>query len=185
MRGADVEAGTLDPHFFHAASVALHAFSGLLVFMILRKVTRRPWPSVAGALLFALHPIQVEAVAWASGLKDILGGAFTLLTLWQYLLAVARDDVDEQASGRAAVHYAMALAAMLLGMLSKPGAVVTPLLLVIVDLMIVRRRWRAVAASVWPFFVVARALSGPKFASPRQTLFTRRCGAGRSSPPMP
>jgi hypothetical protein len=152
--GDGAESGALDPRFFHAASVALHALGALLVFAILRKLTARTWASAAGALLFALHPIQVEAVAWASGLKDVLGGAFTLFAIWLYLLAVAPDQTGKRRSSRSALHYALALVAMLLGMLSKPGAVVTPLLIVILDLLILRRHWRATAASAASFFVL-------------------------------
>jgi len=155
VRDPDVDPGTLDPRFFHAASVAIHGIGALLVFAILQRLMRRPWAAAGGALLFALHPIQVEAVAWTSGLKDVLAGAFTFLSLWQYLLACAPVKTRTTQSRRTASHYALALVAMLLGMLSKPAAVVTPLLLVIIDRLILQRPWRRVVASTAPFLVLA------------------------------
>jgi tetratricopeptide (TPR) repeat protein len=111
----------------------------------------RTWPAAIGALLFALHPVQVETIAWTSGMKDLLCATFSLLAVTQYLLAVT----PEAGSMRRRVHYVLAMAAMLLGMLSKPTAMVTPLLIVVIDLLVIGRPWRAVLASVWPFFVLA------------------------------
>src|SRR6267378_78163 len=60
---------SLNPWLFHAASLIVHVGSVLLVFRILRRLIGRDGPSFAGALLFAIHPLQTETVAWASGLK--------------------------------------------------------------------------------------------------------------------
>ena len=73
----------LNPWLFHAASVIVHVGSVLLVFRILRQLTGREGASFAGALLFAIHPLQTETVAWASGLKDLLCGFFALLAIWK------------------------------------------------------------------------------------------------------
>jgi tetratricopeptide (TPR) repeat protein len=140
-----------DARVFHAASVLLHALNSALVLWLLWRLLHRPWPAAAGALLFALHPVQVETVAWTSGMKDLLCATFCLVALTQYLLSIA----PEISATRRRIHYAFALAAMLLGMLSKPTAMVTPLLLLIIDLLIIGRSWGQVAGSVWPFFALA------------------------------
>jgi hypothetical protein len=140
-----------DARVFHAASVLLHATNSALVLWLLRRLLERPWAAAAGALLFALHPLQVETVAWASGMKDLLCATFSLTLLTQYLLSIAPNLTPL----RRRIHYSLALGAMPLGMLCKPTAMVTPLLLVIIDLLIVGRSWREVLWSVWPFFVLS------------------------------
>lgn len=147
----------LDPLFFHAASVAVHAINALLVYSLLRRLLRTPWPAAGGALLFALHPVQVETVAWTSGMKDLLCGMFSLLALNQYVCAVEPDapGAEQASEKRRRVHYAIGMAAMLLGMLSKPTAMVTPLLATVIDLLLLRRPWRRVLISVAPYFLLA------------------------------
>src|SRR5262249_26922834 len=80
--------------------------------------------AVAGALVFAVHPVQVESVAWASETKDLLSACFALLAIHQML--VFRRE------GRRGV-YLRASLAFLAALLAKPSAVVTPLLLVVID----------------------------------------------------
>lgn len=149
--------GTPDPRFFHAASILVHAFNAALVYWLLSRLLKARWPAAGGALLFALHPMQVEAVAWASGLKDLLCATFSLVALLEYVRAVEPTESGEPARSpaRRRLHYALAMAATLLGMLSKPGAIVVPLLIGVVDLLMLRRPWRRVLASAAPFVLLA------------------------------
>lgn len=112
-------AGRLDARPFHVANVALHAIATCLVFVLLRTIVRRDAGALAGALLFALHPVQVEAVAWVTGMKDVLSGALALGAIALYVSAPA---------GRAAATPVFGLA-----LLAKPGAVVVPLLAWLLD----------------------------------------------------
>src|SRR5687768_14840039 len=71
--------GRLNAYIFHLFNILLHAGSALAAYALLRSVgesdERQPdWPAWAGAMLFALHPVQVESVAWVSGMKDVLAG---------------------------------------------------------------------------------------------------------------
>lgn len=143
--------GATDPRLFHAASILVHSLNAVLVYALLRKLLKSAWPAAAGAMLFALHPVQVETVAWASGFKDLLGAMFSLVALNQYVSAV---EPGRSGSSRRWRH-AVGLVAMLLAMLSKPTAMVTPLLATVIDLLVIGRPWRAVAASVTPYFLVA------------------------------
>ena len=86
----DVELFGLDPAGHHRVSVALHAANGVLLFVLLRCSTGALWPSALVAFLFALHPLRVESVAWASERKDVLGASFWFLTM--LLLAEDPDD---------------------------------------------------------------------------------------------
>jgi protein O-mannosyl-transferase len=116
---------TLDPATFHAVNLAFHALAAMFVFLIVRRFTNTLWPAAAGAAIFAVHPIQVEAVAWVSGLRDVLSGAMSLAAIWIYLNAT--DNTGRPRAWRITLATLFFVAALL----SKPTAAVTPLLLAI------------------------------------------------------
>jgi hypothetical protein len=148
IKQAPVPNGSLGPAaiVFHAANILVHALAALTAFAILRRIIKHDWAACAGALIFALHPLQTETVAWASGMKDLLAGMFVLIAMWQYLKWIEKPTPWR---------YAIVIVAMVLGMLSKPAAVVTPLLLAAIDLVIAQRSWRSSAKALWPFFALA------------------------------
>src|SRR5688500_4960550 len=84
----DESGATLNPWLFHAANLLMHVIASLLVLQVLRKLTRREGPALVGALLFAIHPIQTEAVAWTTGMKDTLCGVFSFAALLTYVTYV-------------------------------------------------------------------------------------------------
>jgi hypothetical protein len=90
VRGADGSVA-LNPWVFHGASILIHALSVLLVFSILRRLRASDLAAFFGAALFAVHPLQVESVAWASGAKDLLGGMFSLLVIDQFMRGSKSD----------------------------------------------------------------------------------------------
>ena len=63
----------------------LHAITAVLLFLLVRQMTGRLWPSALVAALFAVHPLRVESVAWISERKDVLSGLFFVLTLGAYV----------------------------------------------------------------------------------------------------
>ncbi len=145
---------------FHLASLFLHVGSVLLVYAILRRLLRgRTWPAAAGALLYGLHPLQVEAVAWASGMKDVLSGCLSFAAILFYLRAVTPPplaDADPEVVPRIdPFAYGLALACFALAMLAKSSAMVTPLLLAILDFAILRRRPERIAKSLAPWVALA------------------------------
>ena len=89
----------LDPQFFHTLNLLVRLLTVLVVWRIVRLLLDRTAPRTAtgpspthlelaaggGALLFAVHPFHVEAVAWVTGFKDILGGFLSCVAVWQYL----------------------------------------------------------------------------------------------------
>jgi protein O-mannosyl-transferase len=112
------------PGLFHAMSLALHVAASLLVLRILRRFTTRPWAAVVGGLLFALHPMQVESVAWIAEQRGLLAAVFSLAALDQFLEWTERD----QGQSRLRASYGLATGALVVAMLAKPSAVVTPLI---------------------------------------------------------
>src|ERR1022692_3723237 len=69
----------------HLVCVGFHIGNSLVLFFLLRRMTGALWRSSLVAALFALHPLHVESVAWASERKDVLSAFFFLLTLWAYV----------------------------------------------------------------------------------------------------
>ena len=147
------EYAPLNPAIFHGASLALHALTAGVVFLLLRRLRAGDVAAAIGAALFAVHPVQVEPVAWASGLKDVLCGLMTWTAVWQYVAAVQADDAPR----RRRLHLSFALAAFVLGLLSKPAAIIAPPLALAIDAIALGRPWRRAAALLWPAFVLSLA----------------------------
>ena len=137
--------------------------------------------AAAGALAFALHPVQVESVGWASGTKDVLCGLFAIAALWAYVAAVRASDPGLRNTsdaglgkrGRRRLLYLLATSLFLLAMLSKPTAIVVPLMAGVVDRLLLGRPWRTVLRWLWPWAVLmvpcalwTRAAQPAPWASP-------------------
>jgi hypothetical protein len=141
----------LNPYVFHSANVLIHLCSVLAAYGLLWLLLRRRWAASIGALFYGLHPIQVEAVGWAAGMKDVLSGMLSLVALWQYVIS-AKEPAHKRWG-----HYAVATLALILAMLSKPSAMMTPLIAVVIDLFLLRRPWRRVLNEILPWLVLAIA----------------------------
>jgi Tfp pilus assembly protein PilF len=162
----------LTPQSAHLGNLLLHAGGTALLFLILRRVlrgagggpdSRAEWAAVAGALLWALHPLRVEVVAWASGRLYLQAMALLLAATLAYLRA--QDVPAEQ--GRP--WRLAALAAYLGSLLTYPVALAYPVVLIALDVVVLRRLgpavggwWSTPARRVWrekvPFALVAGAV---------------------------
>jgi hypothetical protein len=114
----------LNPYLFHSLNLLLHLACVLVVWRLLWRLVQNPWATLAGALVFALHPLQVESVAWVSGAKDLLYALLSLLATMTFLEALRNHGMR-----RIALH-ATATLLFMLAFLAKPTAVVVPLLAV-------------------------------------------------------
>lgn len=131
----DVSLYGLQPAGHHASSVLLHIGAALFFFLALLRMTDDPWRSAFAAAVFALHPLQVESVAWVAERKNVLSGCLLMLTLWLYA-GYARKP---SRAGLAAV-----LAAAALTFMARSVLVGLPLGLLLLDFWPLRRResWR-------------------------------------------
>ena len=145
----------LNPYVFHAANLFLHVVCAALVYNILRKLSVPQWAASAGAMLFALHPMQVEPVAWVTGFRDLLAAMFSLAALLAYV------NHAMQAGPTRAVSYAFACIFLIAALLSKPTSVVVPVLAAVIDWGVLRRPLREVVkpAGVMLLFVIPFAIS--------------------------
>lgn len=132
----------------HALSLGLHISSSLLVLFILSLVLGSNGAAFWGALLFALHPLQVESLVNFSSLPYVLGSFFALLALWQYLIYFAQD---ERRRHHSRTPFLIASFALVLALLSSAATVVTPLLaLVLLQLGQQQDTFRQSRGSAWP-----------------------------------
>jgi len=160
----DVEWYGLDPSGHHATSVALHAINAVLLMLALLALTGRFWPGVLVALLFAVHPLRVESVAWVAERKDVLAGLFWMLTLLAYGLYVRR---------RLATRYALLLVCFALGLMAKPMLVTLPFVLLLLDAWPLRRMdgeggtLRALVVEKLPLFALAAISAAVTLAAQR------------------
>jgi len=131
----DCELFGLNASGHHLMSLFFHLANTLLLFAVLKTMTGRTWLSVFVAAAFALHPLQVESVAWASERKNVLSTFFWLLTIAAYVRYSARPAV-----GR----YLLVVLASACGLLSKPTVVTLPFSLLLLDFWPLQRiRWPA------------------------------------------
>lgn len=151
----------------HAGNVIFHGFNAVLVFFLVRRlVLRREGDDPAfarnaaavAALIWALHPLRVEVVAWASGRMYAQGTCFALLGVWAYLRAAE--------SPRRGAWLALSLAALAVAILTYPVFVPVVAMLPLLDACVLRRfepgvaLWRGARnRGVWmekaPFLLLA------------------------------
>jgi len=114
----------LTPQGYHRTSITIHAVNAVLVFLILRTATGAALPSAFVAAIFAVHPLNVEPVAWISSRKDVLSGFFFLLGLWAHCAIPTT---------RKYLRTALVTAAYAFSLLAKPSVITFPLLLMLLD----------------------------------------------------
>ncbi|HVP69650.1 MAG TPA: tetratricopeptide repeat protein [Anaeromyxobacteraceae bacterium] len=121
---ADFEAFGLRPAGYHCINLLLHVASASLLFAALRRMTGRLWPSAFVVALFALHPVNVESVAWIAERKNVLSAFFWMLALYTYVRWV--ED-------RSWLRYLATFVAMALGLMAKTMLVSLPFALLLLD----------------------------------------------------
>src|SRR2546426_5100631 len=172
--GLDYLLWGMNPSGYHLTSLLLHAVNAVVFFLVGRRLLTLalPGPSERGhalaisagfaALVFAIHPLRVESVAWVTERRDVLSGLFYLLTILAYLRACEREEHGRR-------WYWMSVAVFVCALLSKSMVVNLPVALVILDIYPLRRLggsvgwWSEEAHRVYvekiPFVLLAAAAS--------------------------
>ena len=134
---------TIKPWIFHLGNVLLHAANGVLVWMLLLEFGASGASALIAALFFIAHPIQVEAVAWASGAKDVLSSFFGLASLLFYAKFLQpRSPVFSQTASASSQHspriltlfYVISFVCFILAILAKPSQLVLPALYLLMSI---------------------------------------------------
>lgn len=113
-----------NPKGHHATNILLHTLNAILLFLLLLRATGARGRSLLVAALFALHPINVESVAWIAERKNVLSTLFFLLTLAAYGYYARKPDVKR---------YLNVVALFALGLAAKPMVITLPFVLLLVD----------------------------------------------------
>lgn len=120
----DVQLFGMNPAGHHLVNVLFHVAATAFLFLFLKKTTSAPWQSAAVALLFALHPLHVESVAWVAERKDVLSAFFWMLTMYAYCIYAEKPGI---------VRYVAVVVVFALGLLAKPMLVTLPIILLLLD----------------------------------------------------
>jgi hypothetical protein len=120
----DAEISGVEAAGYHITNLALHLANALLLFGLLQRTTQSLWASSFVALVFAVHPLNVESVAWVTERKNVLSTLFWLLSIWSYLSYVRHGRVAS---------YALTACFMTLGLMAKATLVALPLVLLLLD----------------------------------------------------
>ena len=153
---------SLAPVAFHVVGIGFHVANALLCFLLIRRLTRRTAAALLSALVFALHPLQLESVGWISELRGLSSGCFALLALYTFVLS-------RQAQSKASAPWRARLAAsavfVVCAMLCKPTAAILPLVALAMDRTVLGTPWRGAlaTASIWavvavPFGLLTRSI---------------------------
>ena len=165
--GVNYALGGLDPWGYHAGNVLLHSANAAVFYLVARRLLRAAWgaavPEAAltggalfAALIFAVHPLRVESVAWITERRDLLSGFFFLLAVWSYLRAVSEAPAPRPG------WRALSLAAFAAALASKASTLMLPAVLLLLDLYPLGRRARGlgVLAREKVAYVALAALAG-------------------------
>jgi protein O-mannosyl-transferase len=114
----------LEPAAVHVENMFLHIASCVLLFLLLERTSKSVWRSATLAALFAIHPLNVESVAWAAERKNVLSMFFCMVALWAY------GRYTEQ---RTVPRYLLVFGAFAAGLMAKPQIVTFPFVLLLWD----------------------------------------------------
>lgn len=129
---------------FRIFNIVLHAANICLLFLLLQDLARRwnlssPIAVSLAVAVFALHPLQVEAVAWISGGRDLLSTFFALSALALYLRF------------RTHLGYLGATTVFILALLSKPNVVILPFVIVLIEVFLGGKKWQSSMVTMLPW----------------------------------
>ena len=148
---ADVSMFGMNAGMHHLTNVAWHTLNAILLFLFLRSLTGAVWRSAFVAALFAIHPAHVESVAWISERKDVLSTFFLIVSTWAW---------TSWTRTQSKLHWALALLALAMGLMSKPMLMTLPFVWLLLDvwpLARTRAPWQRRLLEKLPFFLVAGA----------------------------
>jgi hypothetical protein len=145
----------LDPSSYHLFNIVLHLLNVLLVFRLVFQLSKEnTLIAFTCALLFGVHPMHVESVAWVSERKDVVFTFFFLLGLMSYLKYSDANSNNEK-SGASSRYYVLSLLFLVLSLSAKPAAVVFPVLLLCFDFLRGRKFALKLIIEKIPYFILA------------------------------
>jgi tetratricopeptide (TPR) repeat protein len=136
----------LDPAAYHLTNVLLHIINALLVFALIYGLSGSYFTGLLTALLFAVHPLQVESVAWIAERKGVLSAAFYFAALIAYLRFMKNGKRTT---------YAAVMIFFILSLLSKSMAISLPFVLLLIDYLTGRKIDKKTLIEKTPLFILS------------------------------
>jgi len=137
----------LNPHAFHFINVLIHLCNICLVYFVILRIGKKQLVAFITALLFAIHPMHLESVAWVAELKDVLYTFFFLSATLYYLKYVEVKKIG--------LFYFLSLLMFLLSIISKGQAVILPVALILIDIFIGRKLNKNSIIDKIPYFILS------------------------------
>ncbi len=134
---------------FHIANILLHAGSAAALCAILIRLTKNKMASALGALFFAVHPLNVETVAWIAPLNHDICMLLGLVALYLYIVH-AQKSSSEDGPRKSRLIYFTALIFGVLAMFAISTAVILPATAFAIDLVLIKRPWKLAAIESGP-----------------------------------
>ena len=160
---ADYSAWRLRPAGYHATNVILHAACACLGTLLLLRLGLTPGAATVAGVVFAVHPIHVESVAWISGRTDLLSLLLSLISFLAFLRA--RDGAERLSKRRDALLLAASAAAYAGALLAKEMSLVLPLWLFLADRRAPSRRLVTTLRALAPHAAVTAAYLAWRFVA--------------------
>lgn len=140
----------LNPFGYHLTNLLFHLANTFLVYLFIFKLTKKEILAFIVMILFGVHPMRVESVAWITERKDVLYGFFYLLSLINYLNYIDTEETSNKKQNLLSTYFFF-----LLALLSKPAAVPLPIVLIMVDWWRGRKFSKSIVLEKLPFFGIA------------------------------
>lgn len=158
-----------DQRIFHITSLALHVANTILVGVLLFLFFRQIAPAALVSLLFGLHPMHVESIAWLSERKSVLAAFFALGSLIAYFQYTRLDAAPSQNHKQRISRYAICLLLFVLALLSKPTTTPLPVAMLLMDVWPLKRFSRRAVIEKIPLLTLAAISAVITIVSQRNT----------------
>ncbi len=134
------------PEIFHIVNLVFHIINGFLVFFIIRKLLENDWAALFGALLFAVHPVNIESVAWVSELRGLMSAFCGFIAI--IIFMKHREEPGK-------LKYSFTFLFLIFSVLSKPSGIVFPVILILMDIIENKPKLKTMLLTLLPLLLVA------------------------------
>jgi hypothetical protein len=138
----------------HMTNLLFHILNAILIFFIILKLIDNKFSACIGAILFGIHPIQVECVAYITEFRTLLACFFSFLSIHQYLVDHFKNLPEAGYNLRKKRHYSFSLVFFSLALLSKPVSAVVPLFLLIINHFFLHKDLRSNLTNLLPWIIL-------------------------------
>jgi tetratricopeptide (TPR) repeat protein len=150
----DYQLAGMDPAWFHGVNILFHCANGLLFYLLVYRLTKKPFWAFAAAGFFLLHPAQVESVAWVSQRKNLLAMFFSLCSFHSYV------SYRQRTGERRSRAYILSAVFLILALFAKSIAVIIPFAFLLYDFFVeIPGRRKGCYADKIPFFIAVAVAS--------------------------